>query len=335
MLDAIVAFDIRKVSPPDLSRIVGRKESGCYHDIRPMTNSTTIGKRVAMVSVAVSAALAVSKIIIGLLGRSTSVVADGLESAGDVVASGIVMFGFIVAARPADENHPYGHGRYETLTGLLVGMILFAGGIGICYRSLQSVGSMHAPPELYGIWPLLASMASKAVLSAVKFRYGRKIYSSALIADAWNDFVDIISAATAITALGLTLYDPSRFLAADHYGGFAVGLIVIFTGIRVAKDTSDRLTDTMPDRHLMEEIRKVAHTVVGVRDVEKCFARSSGLQYHVDLHLEVDPGMTVRESHEVATEVRFAIRRELPWVADVLVHVEPWPGEVDQKQSGA
>lgn len=293
----------------------------------PMASPTTIGKRVAMISVAVSGTLAIAKIIIGVLGRSTSVVADGLESAGDVVASTIVMFGFIVAARPADENHPYGHGRYETLTGLMVGMILFTGGIGISYRSLQNVGSMHAPPALYGIWPLLASMVAKAVLSTYKFRYGRRIYSSALIADAWNDFVDIISAATAITALGLTLYDPSRFLAADHYGGFAVGLIVIFTGLRVAKDTSDRLTDTMPDQHLLQEIRRVARSVPGVKNVEKCFARSTGLQYHVDLHLEVDPGMTVRESHDLATEVRFAIRRELAWVADVLVHVEPWPGE--------
>lgn len=291
-----------------------------------MASSTTIGKRVALISVAVSATLAVSKILIGILGRSTSVVADGLESAGDVVASGIVVFGFMAASRPADENHPYGHGRYETLTGLIVGMILFTGGIGICYRSLQNVGSQHAPPELYGIWPLLASMAAKAVLSAVKFRFGRRIHSAALIADGWNDFVDIISAATAITALGLTLYDPSRFLAADHYGGFAVGLIVIFTGLRVGKETSDRLTDTMPDPTLMSEIRRVAKSVPGVCDVEKCFARSTGLQYHVDLHLEVDPAMSVRDSHELATEVRFAIRRELPLIADVLVHVEPWPG---------
>ena len=292
-----------------------------------MASSTTIGKRVALISVAVSATLAVSKILIGILGRSTSVVADGLESAGDVVASGIVVFGFVAASRPADENHPYGHGRYETLTGLIVGMILFTGGIGICYRSLQNVGSQHAPPELYGIWPLLASMAAKAVLSTVKFRFGRRIHSAALIADGWNDFVDIISAATAITALGLTLYDPSRFLAADHYGGFAVGLIVIFTGLRVGKETSDRLTDTMPDPSLMSEIRRVAKSVPGVCDVEKCFARSSGLQYHVDLHLEVDPAMSVRDSHELATEVRFAIRRELPLIADVLVHVEPWPGD--------
>jgi cation diffusion facilitator family transporter len=287
------------------------------------TSKINIGRRVALISVLVSALLAISKIVIGILGRSTSVVADGIESAGDVVASGVVVFGFTLAARPADENHPYGHGRYETLTGLIVGLILLFGGFGICYRSLQHVGDQHAPPAFYGIWPLLVSMAAKTVLSTLKFRVGRKIHSASLTADAWNDFVDILSATAAITALGLTLANPVRFIAADHYGGFAVGLIVMFTGLRVAKETSLRLSDAMPETELMREIRRIAMSVSGVKGVEKCFARNTGLQYHVDLHLEVDPDMTVRASHDIATTVRFAIREQLDWVADVLVHVEP------------
>ena len=284
---------------------------------------TTIGKRVALVSIAVSAMLALAKIIIGLVGHSTAVVADGFESAGDVVASGFVLFGFAIASRPPDEDHPYGHGRYETLTGLIVGLVLFLGGVGICYRSLQNVTEIHPAPAAYGLWPLLVSLVAKASLSGIKFKYGRRIGSSALIADAWNDFVDIISAVAAATALGLTLYDPSRFWAADHYGGFAVGLIVVFTGIRVAKETSERLTDTMPSPGLLAEVRMVANSVAGVRGVEKCFARSTSLQYHVDLHIDVDPDLSVRDSHDIATNVRFTIREQLDWVADVLVHVEP------------
>ncbi len=235
-----------------------------------------IGKRIALISILVSALLAVGKIVVGWLAGSTSVIADGVESAGDVIASGVVLLGFVIAARPADENHPYGYGRYETLTGLLVGMILFLAGIGISYRSLQNVGAVHAPPETYGFIPLLISLMSKAVLSTVKFRHGRRIYSAAIIADAWNDFVDIVSATAAMTALGLTVWNPGRFLAADHYGGFAVGLIVIFTGIRVARDTSARLTDVMPDPHLVDQIRQVALGIPGVTGVEKLFARNTG-----------------------------------------------------------
>jgi cation diffusion facilitator family transporter len=288
-----------------------------------------IGKRVAMASIAVSGILAAVKITVGILGRSASVLADGFESAGDVVAATAVFFGFAIASRPADEEHPYGHGRYETLTGLIVGVILFVAGIGICYRSLQGVDRVHEVPAFYGVWALVASMVSKAVMSAVKFHYGKRIRSAALTADAWNDFVDILSAVTALTALGLTLLDPERFLVADHYGGFAVGLFVIFTGMRVARDTSSRLTDEMPDDEMMSAIREVSLTVPGAVGVEKCFARNVGLQYYVDLHLEVDPDLTVRKSHDIATEVRFAIRRRLDWVADVLVHVEPAP-EISQ-----
>lgn len=284
------------------------------------------GKRIAIISIAVSAGLSIAKISIGLLAGSTSVVADGVESAGDVVASSFVLLGFMIAGRPADEDHPYGHGRYETITGLIVGVILFVGGIGICYRSLRGVNEVHAPPALYGFWPLLASLILKAALSTMKFRIGHRIGSSALIADAWNDTVDILSAATAMVALGLTILSPLRFLAADHYGGFAVGLIVIFTGLRVAKDTSHQLTDAMPDAELIAGIRSIALGVPGARAVEKCYARNAGLQHYVDLHLEVDPEMTVRQSHDIATAVRFAIREQIDTVADVLVHVEPWLG---------
>jgi cation diffusion facilitator family transporter len=284
-----------------------------------------LGKRIALISILVSACLAVAKIVIGWLAASTSVMADGAESAGDVLASGFVFLGLVFAERPPDENHPYGHGRYETLTGLLVGMILLIGGVGICYRSLRNVTDMHAPPATYGFIPLLVSLLAKSVLSAVKFRYGNRIHSSAIVADAWNDFVDILSAAVAMTALGLTLADPARFLAADHYGGFAVGIIVIFTGVGVAKESSARLSDIMPRPDLIDEIRRTALTVPGAAGVEKLFARNTGLQYHVDLHLEVDPSLTVHRAHEIANQVRFTIREQLPWVADVLVHVEPAP----------
>ncbi len=274
----------------------------------------------------VSATLAAAKIVVGLMAGSTSVVADGFESAGDVLASGIVLFGLFVAAKPPDENHPYGHGRFETLAGLGIGMLLAATGVAICVRSLDRIGVQHAPPAAYAVWPLLASIVAKSVLSTFKFRYGRRLGSESLIADGWNDTVDILSGAAALIAVGFTIANLQRFLAADHYGGAAVGIIVIFLGVRVVRETSLHLTDTMPDAPQMRQIRVVAQTVPGALGVEKCFARKTGLKWHVDLHLEVDPNMTVRESHDIATQVRIRIKEELPWVADVMVHVEPYLG---------
>jgi cation diffusion facilitator family transporter len=177
------------------------------------------------------------------------------------------------------------------------------------------------------VWPLVISLFAKLGLAAMKFRQGRKLNSSALIADAWNDAMDTLSAVVALSAVGLTLYDPRRFFDADRYGGFAVGLIVIGVGVRVAHEAALQLMDTMPDARKMAQIRAVAAEVPGARGVEKCFARKTGLRYHVDMHLEVDPEMTVRQSHEIAHDVQLRVMERLEWVAGVLVHVEPAPPE--------
>jgi cation diffusion facilitator family transporter len=283
------------------------------------------GQRIAAAGMAISGALALAKIAAGLAGNSTAVVADGLESASDVFSSGLVLLGLTLAAKPADQNHPYGHGRVEILTGLFVGLILTAGGALISYGSFERIGRPHEPLSTFVIWPLVASLVLKTILATWKFRFGRKSGSASLKADAWNDAMDSLSAITALIAVGLAMLNPGRFSDADRYGGFFVGLIVVFTGIRIARDTALQLIDTMPDDDMMERIRNAAHTVPGVRGVEKCFARKTGMRYHVDLHLEVDPEMTVRQSHEIAHEVRERILQRLDWVADVLVHVEPAP----------
>jgi len=289
-----------------------------------------IGQRVALAGMAVSGALAAIKITAGLMGHSTAVVADGLESAADVFASGIVLLGLTLAAKPADWNHPYGHGRLETVTGLFVGFTLATAGLAISANALRLIrtampGAAMPSPAPFVVWPLIGSAVAKSLLSGVKFHYGKKIRSAALVADAWNDSVDILSALAALVAVSFAIVAPHRFMTADHWGAFAVGLIVIFTGMRVTRDTTLQLMDTMPDHESMAKVRHAALTVPGVRGVEKCYARKTGLQYHVDLHLEVDPEITVRQSHEIATQVRIVIKETLPWVADVLVHVEPAP----------
>jgi len=295
-------------------------------EVTVIDESYQTARRVALASIVVSGVLACANIIVGLLTHSTSVVATGFEFAGDVLASSIVFIGVGVAARPADEDHPYGHGRFETLSALVVGVILAAGGVMICYQSLQAIGAMHAPPGLTAAAALVGAIVLRGAMSSLKFRVGRRLRSSALIADAWNDAVDILSALAALTAVALATYDPARFLAADHYGGFVVGIVVVITGIRVVRDASLELVDTVPPPELTSEILEVTRLVAGVQGIDKVFARKTGLQYHIDLHIEVDPTLTVAASHPIAGRVRATLKRELPWVADVLVHVEPSKG---------
>jgi len=288
-----------------------------------VTRDTDIGRRVAIAGIAASTLLATLNIVTGLVAHSTAVVATGVEFAGDVLASVIVLLGMIGAAKPADDDHPYGHGRLESLAAFVVGFILLVSGAGICWNSLRALGERHEPPTGGAIVALVVAIVIRGLMLAVKFRVGRRIRSASLVADAWNDTVDILGAATALTAVGLAIYDSDRFLAADHWGGFAVGVIVVLTAMRVLRDASTELIDTMPGEEMMERIRAAAASVPGVVRVDKNYARKTGFRYHVDLHIEVDPRMSVAESHVIAGTVRSQVRERVSWVADVLVHVEP------------
>lgn len=292
-------------------------------DSREGRPTPALGRRVALAGIAASALLAAMNITVGLVAGSTSVFATGIEFAGDVLASTVVLFGMIAAAKPADDNHPYGHGRLETLAAFVVGLALSLGGTGICWNALQRVGERHAPPAPMALAALVVAIAVRTVMSTLKFRVGRRLRSASLVADAWNDAVDILAAVAALVAVVLARMDPERFLSADHYGGFVVGIVVIVTGVRVLRDASLELIDTMPDEATMARLRATVVAVPGVVAVDKAYARKTGLQYHVDLHIEVDPALSVAAAHDIGGHVRSRVRAELDWVADVLVHVEP------------
>jgi cation diffusion facilitator family transporter len=281
-----------------------------------------VGRRIALLSMSVGVVLAAAKIVVGIQVGSASVISDGCEAAADVLSSGFVYAGLWAASRPPDYEHPYGHGRYETLAGLAVGALLLLTGAAIFWNGVVRFHESNAL-KLYAIYPLLAAFVFKFSLAATKFRVGKRIDSSALEADAWHDITDLLSTCVAFVAVVLTLADARRFGSADHVGGMVIGVIIFALSIRVVRRTVGQLIDTMPDPSKMSAIRQVAMSVPGTLGIEKCFARRTGLKYHVDLHLEVDPDMTVRESHEIASEVKRQVKSRLRWVADVLVHVEP------------
>lgn len=287
-----------------------------------MSTPERVARRVAWASLLISAALAAVKIAVGLAARSVALVSDGFESAADFFTSGLVLVGLWVASKPPDEDHPYGHGRFETLTALVIGAILAVTGAIISVQALAERNEPHRP-ALYAIWPLIASVALKSGMGMAKLRFGRRSGSAALTADASNDMVDVLSGSVALVAVILSIAWPLRLASADHWGGFAIGLIVIFLGVRVVRETMLHLMDTMPDEAQMAQIRAAAMSVPGALAIEKCFARKTGLRYHVDLHLEVDPDLTVRASHEIARRVKNTIKSDVAWVQDVLVHVEP------------
>jgi cation diffusion facilitator family transporter len=287
-----------------------------------------VGRRIALVSVTIGLLLSVVKIWVGLAAGSAAVVSDGIEAGGDVLSSVIVYAGLWIASKPPDHEHPYGHGRYEILAGLAVGAILLLSAAAIFWHSVTSLSQPSAAMQPYALYPLIIAVVLKCALAAVKFRTGRRIASTSLQADAWHDITDLLSTSVALFVVVLTLVNPRRFGAADHLGGMLIGIIVFFLSIRVVLRTIDHLVDTMPEPAMMNQVYAAALRVPGAVAIEKCFARRTGLKYHVDLHLEVDPDMTVRESHAIAAAVKANVKDTVDWVADVLVHVEPVPDAV-------
>jgi cation diffusion facilitator family transporter len=307
------------------------REIGFEHGVR--SAEERFGRRIALLSCSIGVVLAAAKITVGMRAGSNAVVSDGLETAGDVLSSFIVYIGLLLAVKPPDAEHPYGHGRYETLAGLAVGGIILVTGAGILWHAWNLSWS-PAQLQTFALYPLVAAACIKLALAGFKLRIGKKIESSGLQADGWHDVTDLVSTAIAFCAVVLTLLDPNRFGFADRLGSIAIAAIVIFLAIQVVRRTVDSLLDTMPEASRMEEIRTVALNVPGALGIEKCFARRTGLKYHVDLHLEVNPQLTVQASHEIATQVKIAIKERLAWVADVLVHVEP-ARAVDASRSAA
>lgn len=283
-------------------------------------------------SVGLGVVLSAAKIWAGLAAGSTAVVSDGFESAGDVLSSAIVYGGLLLASKPPDAEHPYGHGRYETLSGLGVGALLLLTGFSIFWNGLTHLRE-HEIIQAFAVYPLIAAVLLKSALAYSKFRIGRRIASTSLQADAWHDMTDLLSTAIALIAITLSLIDPTRFGIADRIGATVIGIIIFALSLRVVHGVLGQLLDTMPEPEKMAEIREVASRVPGTLGIEKCFARRTGLRYHVDLHLEVDPEMTVRESHEVAAEVKHRLKDHLHWIADVLVHVEPASSQVHDRET--
>ncbi len=187
-----------------------------------------VARRLALVSISIGIALALAKILVGLKAGSAAVLSDGLEASGDVLSSVLVYAGLWLASKPPDAEHPYGHGRYETLAGLGVCALLLLAGAGILWHGITSLGTRSVLP-FYALLPLFASVVLKIGLGTWKLRIGKRIASTSLQADAWHDFTDLLSTSIALVAVLLTLLDPVRFGVADRIGAIVIGVLIVST----------------------------------------------------------------------------------------------------------
>jgi cation diffusion facilitator family transporter len=279
--------------------------------------------RLVLGSIAANAGMAAVKFAGGVLGHSYALIADGAESLLDILSSVLVWAGFRVAARPPDENHPFGHGRAEPLTALAGVIFIFATAAGIGWGSIRGIISPHVGPH-WGTLPLLAGIvATKIWLSRRIGEAGDEAGSTALGVEAWRHASDALTSAAAFVGIAIAVIGGPGWEAADSWAALFACMIITYNGGRILVKTLGEMMDTALPAEFEEKIRAIAAAVPGVRGLDKCRIRKSGLSYLVDIHVKVDGDMTVIAGHSIGHSVKSALLASALRVTDVSVHIEP------------
>lgn len=279
--------------------------------------------RTSYLSILGNALLALVKGLTGFFGNSYALIADAIESTTDVFSSLLVLFGLKYSTRPPDENHPYGHGRMEALVTFAVGGFLVISATVIAYKSIQNIATPHALPETYTLFVLGGIVVIKEIFYRVVWKKGKETGSSSLKADAWHHRSDAITSLMAFAGISIAIFMGEGYESADDWAALLASLFIVYNAYLIFRPALGEIMDEHLYDELVHKIRSLAETVDGVRGTEKCYVRKAGMTFHVDLHLVVDGGITVKEGHDIAHTVKTAVLRELPEIADILIHVEP------------
>ena len=281
------------------------------------------GIRSTLIGIAGNAALALIKGTAGVLGNSYALIADAIESTADILSSLVVMLGLKMAGKPADKNHPYGHGKFEPLAAATVSLMLIAAAIVIAIESFHEIRTPHHAPAPFTLVVLILVIFIKEGLFRFVITVGTAVESTAVKTDAWHHRADAITSAAAFIGISIALIGGPGYESADDFAALFAAAIIALNAACLFKPALFELIDTAPDASIADTVRAVAHAVPGVLGTHKCHVRKLGFDHFVDLDVLCDPNWTIRQGHEVAHNVGEAIHKHLPNITKVLVHVEP------------
>ncbi|MGI0106263.1 cation diffusion facilitator family transporter [Salinimicrobium sp. WS361] len=274
-------------------------------------------------SIAGNAALAVIKGVTGVFGNSYALIADAIESTTDVFSSLLVLFGLKYSARPADDNHPYGHGRVEPLiTFAVVGFLVVSATI-IVMESIENIQTPHKIPKPYTLIVLMAIILTKEIFYRFINKKGEETNSSSLKADAWHHRSDAITSLMAFIGISIALFMGKGYETADDWAALFASGFILYNAYLILRPALGEIMDEHLYDDLVEEIREISMKEKGVLNTEKCFIRKTGMTYHVDLHVIVNGELSVNEGHEIAHNLKDRLIQEKPELADILIHIEP------------
>lgn len=271
----------------------------------------------------VNTVLALVKLVAGLVGNAYVLVADAVESIADVFSSLVVLGGLHIASREADEEYPFGYGKAEPLAAAIVALVLIGAAIGISLEAISEIRTPHHAPAPFTLIVLVLVIVTKEVLFRKVDEVGSSTGSTAVKADAWHHRSDAITSAAAFIGISIALIGGDGWESADDWAALFAALIIVVNAVRLMQPAVHDLMDRRPPDALLERIGRAALGADDVRAIEKLKVRKLGVHYAVDLHVQADPAMSLHDAHIVSGKVKTAIRREVPEVSQVLVHMEP------------
>jgi cation diffusion facilitator family transporter len=294
------------------------------HNREPGSTGEMRVMRAAQLGMVVNAALAIIKLAAGIVGNTYALVADAVESTADIFGSLVVWGGLRVASRDPDEDYPFGYGKAESVAAVVVSMMLLAAAIGIAIEAVREIRTPHKTPAPWTLIILVAVLATKYLMFRRTNAIGEDVGSTAGKADAWHHASDAITSAAAFIGISIALWGGPGWEQADDWAALFASAVVFYNGLLLARPALHDLMDRMPGSEIIEPVRSAASSVPGVLEVEKLSARKAGLVYYVDIHVQADPTMSLHDSHQLGGAVKSAIRTNVPRVAGVLVHMEPY-----------
>ncbi len=289
-----------------------------------MNNATNRSIRWAQAGLLTNSVLVLVKFIAGIVGHANALVADAVESSADIFSSLIVWMGLSIAARPADEDHPFGHGKAEPIAAAVVSLMLLGAAAGISVIAIREIVTPHHLPAPFTLFVAAGVIAIKEILYRRVSRVGREVGSTVVAADAWHHRADAMTSLAAFIGISIALIGGPGWEAADDWAALVAAVVIAVNGFRTLKPAISGLMDEAPDSTVKERAIQAASGVEGVRSVENLNVRGSGLGFYVDLHVKADAGMSLEAAHEIAAKVKYAIIEAIPNCVSVLVHMEPY-----------
>ena len=267
--------------------------------------------------------LALIKGFAGFFGNSYALIADAIESTTDIFSSILVLFGLKYANKPADKNHPYGHGKIEPLiTFLLVGFLVISATF-IAHESIQNIRNPHALPEKWTLIVLALIIAWKELSFRIVIQKSKETNSSSLKADAWHHRSDAITSVAAFIGISMAIMLGKGYESADDWAALFASGFIFYNSYLIFRPALGEIMDEHFYDDLVEDIRRISLTVDGIIATEKCFIRKVGMIYHVDLHAKVNGSISVTDGHNLAHQLKDTLRAEIPQLGHVLIHIEP------------